>query len=185
MKASRISTRAIARPRWLALCLLLLPALPAAAHHGFDAHATLRLLESQSILIVRMTPTVASVLLGPEAPPRWTGDVSEESRGKLEALGKRLFAIRTPEGPLAPSEVRVSREVSQEIGFVLTYPASKTWPLTVEAGFCKDFGPEFTGTIKVFGRPLSPTERQGKQLAALNLSRRERSLSLPAPDADP
>lgn len=185
MKPRHISPHPAIRTGWLAFLLLLLPALSASAHHGFDAHATLRLLESRSILIVRMTPTVASVLLGPEAPARWTGDVSEESRGKLVALGERLFVISTPQGPLAPVEVRVSREVSQDIAFVLTYPSAKAWPLRIEAGFCKDFGPEFTGSIKIFAPPSSPVERQGKQLAALDLSRRERNLSLPSPDALP
>ncbi|QJE98693.1 hypothetical protein [Luteolibacter luteus] len=167
------------------MLITLASVLPAPAHHGFDAHATLRLLESRSILIVRMTPTVAAVLLGAESPPRWTGDISDETRGKLEALGTRLFILSSPKGPLTPGEVRVSREVSQDIAFVLTYPAAKGWPLTIEADFCKDFGPDFTGSIKVFGQPVSAVERQGKQVAALDLSRRERKLSLSSPDTSP
>lgn len=173
---------------WRSSCAAILLSLfihPASAHHGFDAHASVRLLDKQSIVIVRMTPSVASVLMGSDAPAGWTGDVSDESRLKLQALGKRLFVITTPEGPLEPSEIRVSREVNADIAFVLTYPRVNTWPFTIEAGFCKDFGPELTGSIRVFGPPEQPTDRQGKQLALLELTRRERTLSLPAPSRTP
>lgn len=143
----------------------------------------MRLLEKQSIVIVRMTPTVAAILMGADTPAGWTGDVPDDTRLKLEALGKRLFTLSTPAGALEPAEVRVSREVSANIAFVLTYPSVKAWPFKIDADFCKDFGPEFTGSIRIFGPPTGPTERQGAQLGFLELTRRERTLSLsdPAP----
>jgi hypothetical protein len=150
------------------LCL----ALPASAHHGFDANGTVRLLDTQSLLIVRMSPSVVAALLGP--------GTSDGEGERLSALAKRLFVLRDGTATLEPRSIKVSREVSGEVAFVLGYPAVTSWPFTLEASFRKQLGPELTGSVRVHAPPAAATERQGRQIGLLDLTRPERTLTLPS-----
>jgi hypothetical protein len=157
-----------------ALCL----ALPASAHHGFDANGTVRLLDKQCLVIVRMSPPVVAALLGPGT---WNGTVAEGDRARLTALAKRLFVLRDGPSTLEPKTIKVAHEVSGDVAFVLSYPAVTSWPFTLEAGFSKQLGPELTGSVRFYSPPSAPTDRQGKQIGLLDLTRPERTLTLPAP----
>jgi hypothetical protein len=155
-------------------------ASPVHAHHGFDANGTVRLLDKQCLVIVRMSPSLISALLASESRG-WDGTIDENQHERLQALGKRLFLLGDAAKPLEPSAVKVSREVSGDVAFVLTYPAVTEWPFRLEAKFPQQLGPELTGTVKVHAAPASATERQGAQLGTLDLTRPERSLTVHPP----
>jgi hypothetical protein len=149
------------------------------AHHGFDANGTVRLLDKQCLVIVRMSPSLISALLASEGGR--DGTVGETGHERLQALGKRLFLLGDATEPLEPSAVKVSREVSGDVAFVLTYPAVREWPFRLEAKFPQELGPELTGTVRVHAAPTHATERQGAQLGILDLTRPERSLTVHSP----
>ena len=151
---------------------------PVSAHHGFDANGTVRLLDKQSLLIVRMSPPVVAVLLGPGT---WQGIATDPDQARLTTLAKRLFVLRDGNNTLQPDTIKVAHEVSGDVAFVLSYPAVTSWPFTLETSFRDQFGPELTGSVRVHGPPSAPTERQGKQIGLLDLTRPERTLTLPAP----
>lgn len=157
---------------------MLCSAIPASAHHGFDANGTVRLLDTQSLLIVRMSPPVVAALLGPGT---WEGTVTDTDRARLTSLAKRLFVLRDGTATLEPKTIKVAHEISGDVAFVLSYPAVTSWPFTLEASFRNQLGPELTGSVRVHAPPSAATERQGKQIGLLDLTRPERTLTLPAP----
>lgn len=156
------------------LCL----ASPVSAHHGLDASGTLRLLDKQSLLIVRMSPSVVAALLGPGT---WQGTVTNADRARLTTLAKSLFILRDGNTTLEPETIKVAHEVSGDVAFVLSYPPVTSWPFTIEAGFRNQLGPELTGSVRFYSPPSAPTDRQGKQIGLLDFTRPERTLTLPAP----
>lgn len=137
----------------------------------------MRVAADETIVIAKMNPSVVTVLLGGGAGD-WSGKVTEENRERLEALGRGIFVVRAGGEAIEPVDVKVSAELNSDIAFILSYPAAGAWPLTIEAVFCKDFGPEFNGSIRAYGPPAGPTERQGKPLGTIELTRDDRVLTL-------
>ncbi|WP_193213141.1 hypothetical protein [Luteolibacter marinus] len=173
-------------PRKLVAWLLAVPMLlaTARAHHGFDSSTSVRLLENQTVVIVRMSPALLSVLLGPEAPADWTDAAFQDLRPRLIERSKTFFTLRSADAPLAATSAKASLELQGEIAFILKYPAV-SFPATVTADFCKDFGPAFQGTLTVRGRPLRAIDREGPVLATLDLSPTRHTLEVPAPGNSP
>lgn len=166
-------------PLFFAL-VLQLGLCSANAHHGMESVTEIRLLEQQTSLIANLPPIVVSTLLGAEGPHSWSEQVVADRQAQLQDLARGLFVLRIENHAVLPTRVSVSFEVSGQIAFVLTYPALSTGLSSVEAAYLRNLGPEFTGTIRVYGPPESPTERRGSQIAALELTTNHRVLSVPA-----
>jgi hypothetical protein len=171
----------LSSPHFVAVLLCLILALPARAHHGFESTVEVRLLDDQTFAVVRMSASVTSALLGEGAPTAWDDAVAAEEQPRLRALAPSLLGIEAGKIPLAPTSTKVVLEVSGQLAFVVTYPPARSWPVTAEAAYFRNFGPEFTGTLRVYGPPRQPTERCGAQLAALELFSDRRSLQIPQP----
>lgn len=171
----------ILRPLAIAplLLALLFCACPAHAHQGFESDALIRLLPAETFVIVRMTPSVASALLGPDAPAAWNEAFVTEHQPRLQELAVSLLVVSAGNQALSPEKPKVVLEVDGHLAFVLRYPPAPARPLRVEAAFFRSFGPEFTGSLHVYGPPENPGERQGPEIAALELSARDRVLQIP------
>ena len=145
-------------------------------HHGFDAHVSVCMEAGKTRVVCAMSPSIINSHDGVMVAG-WAGVVTEGNRAALERVARGMFELKQGGRVMEVVGVRVVTEASRELAVTLEYGEVKERPFSVEAVFCRGIRPEFMGHIRLFDRPAGPAEHQGRELARIELSARDRVLS--------
>ena len=169
--------------RFSIVAVLLLTALPAAAHLGYENETEIRIFSDQMRVITRTSIPFAWAQLGDRAPAAADQAGQEIARPLLTAAAPSLFEITAGGEPMHPVSSDCVFEPGNDVAFVLNFDRPKAWPVVVRANFMSRLGSLDSGTIRVFDYSASRFSRDLKPIAEKTIDQRDATISFSLSDS--